>query len=360
LGKVTLFDGDPDEGKSLVTIDLAARLSRGSTMPDGTETGCPEAGAVIVSLEDGAGDTIRPRLEAAGAVLERVRIVNTIKGADGAERTPTIPDDLPAIEAAIQSVNAKLLILDPLVGTLNSKTNSYRDQDIRRALAPVAALAERLGIAVVCIRHLTKGDGQNPKYRGGGSIGIIGAARAAFLFADAPDREGFHVMAPIKGNLWHGRPPAFEYSIGTKIIPIIDKDGSTVQSSQPAITWHGESDISAQALLAQPEDTDSRSERMEAMDWLREILSDGPVPAKKIETAAKSAGHALKTVRRAKDALGIKPDKHGFQGVWSWQLPKDGHQTPKMATPERWTPLAQVATFGPPEAGGDGGEEGEL
>src|SRR5207249_5432167 len=124
-------------------IDLAARLTRGWSMPDGSEAGCPPAGAVIVSLEDGIADTIRPRLEAAGADLARVRIVSTLTSVDGIQRTPTIPDDLPQIEAAIQSVDAKLLVLDPLVATLGAETNSYRDQDIRRTLAPVAALAGR-------------------------------------------------------------------------------------------------------------------------------------------------------------------------------------------------------------------------
>jgi RecA-family ATPase len=143
LGKVTLLGGDPDLAKSTVSLHLAACVTQGLPMPDGTELGCLPAGMVIVSLEDGVGDTIRPRLEAAGAALEKVRIVSIIKGTDGIERTPTLPVDLPAIESAIHSVNAELVILDPLVAMLGAETRSYRDQDIWRVLAPVAALAER-------------------------------------------------------------------------------------------------------------------------------------------------------------------------------------------------------------------------
>ncbi|MGH8247242.1 MAG: AAA family ATPase, partial [Gammaproteobacteria bacterium] len=200
-GKVTIFDGDPGLGKSTVTLDLAARLTRGFTMPDSNPTGISPAGVVIVSLEAGLADTIVPRQKAAGADLSKARIIQTIAGPDGVDRTPTLPIDLPAIEAAIEDVSAALLVLDPLVGTLGADTNTYKNQDIRRALAPLAALAEKTGVAVVAIRHLSKGNNQNPKYRGGGSIGIIGAARASFIFAENPDEPGAFIMAPNKLNL---------------------------------------------------------------------------------------------------------------------------------------------------------------
>jgi hypothetical protein len=72
FGKVTLLDGDPGQGKSTIGLDIAARLSRGRAMP-GESSAEPAAGAVIISFEDGAADTIRPRLEAAGADLSRDR-----------------------------------------------------------------------------------------------------------------------------------------------------------------------------------------------------------------------------------------------------------------------------------------------
>jgi hypothetical protein len=311
FGKVTLFDGDPDLGKSLVTLDLAARLTQGWRMPDGTECGCPTAGAVIVSLEDGVGDTIRPRLEAAGAALDRVRIIVTIKGPDGVDRTPTLPVDIPAIEAAIADVGAKLLILDPLVATLSLETNSYRDQDMRRVLAPVAAMAERTGVAVLAIRHLNKSGGQNPKYRGGGTIGIIGAARAAFLFGDNPDDDGMKIMAPNKGNLWRTRPSALKYEIE-------DKDG------QPVITWHGESQHTARSLLAEPSTEEESNALAAAKEFLCEILHDGPKDVTEIYREAKGAGVAPRTLERAKAQMRIKARRVGGvgkSGHWEWTVP---------------------------------------
>jgi hypothetical protein len=58
LGKLTVLDGDPGLGKSAMTLDIAARLSAGLELPDGER--CEPAGVVLMSAEDGLGDTIRP------------------------------------------------------------------------------------------------------------------------------------------------------------------------------------------------------------------------------------------------------------------------------------------------------------
>jgi hypothetical protein len=309
LGKVTMFDGDPDEGKSMVTGDLVARTTSGSVMPDRSAAGCPGAGAVIVSLEDGAADTIVPRLIAAGADLSKVRIISTVRDTSGIERTPRIPEDLPAIEAAIRNVGAALLIIDPLSGVLDGNTDSHRDQDVRRSLAPLAALAERTGVAVICIRHLNKSGGLNPKYRGGGSIGIIGAARAAFLFGSAPGRDGVHVMAPIKGNLWRKKPPALEYSIGEK-------------NQQPVVIWDGESQCTAASLLAPPESKEESNAITLAKDFLRGLLAGGPKAAEYVLKEAHDAGVAQKTLYRAKNELRVASRKEGMEDGWVWALPE--------------------------------------
>jgi hypothetical protein len=265
-----------------------------------------------------------------------VRIVSTIRGADGIERTPTIPDDLPAIEAAIQNVNAKLLVLDPLVATLDSETNTYRDQDIRRALAPVAALADRTGVAVIGIRHLTKGSGQNPKYRGGGSIGIIGAARAAFLFADAPGQDRVHVMAPVKGNLWRGKPEALQY--------VIEEKGG-----QPVIEWHGKSNHSAQSLLAQPDSPEESNALADAKNFLIDFLKDGPRSAKEAQKEARRAGVFERTLYRAKAALGIMSRKSGIgEGQhWEWGLPNAVREPTKTANNESLAIFEQASETKP-------------
>jgi putative DNA primase/helicase len=156
-GKLHLIEGDPDLGKTTLTLDLAARLSTGAAMPDGS-TGIGPAGVVILGAEDGLADTVRPRLEAAGADLERIVALTAIMEADG-ERMPALPLDLGAIEAAIRDVEAVLVVIDPLMAFLDATVNSWRDQDVRRALAPLARLADRSGCAIVLLRHLNKSNG---------------------------------------------------------------------------------------------------------------------------------------------------------------------------------------------------------
>jgi hypothetical protein len=179
LGKLALMDGDPGLGKSAMTLDLAARVSVGKVFPDGAE--CEPAGVVLLSAEDGLADTIRPRLDAAGADTSKILSLATVPDKDGHDRLLSIPEDLALIEKGIGRVGARLVVVDPLMAFLSNDTNSHRDQDVRRALAPLASLAERTGASVLVVRHLNKAAANNPLYRGGGSIGIIGAARMAFV-----------------------------------------------------------------------------------------------------------------------------------------------------------------------------------
>ena len=181
LGKLAVLDGDPGLGKSVVTLDLAARVSTGLELPYG-ERGEP-AGAVLLSAEDGLADTIRPRLDAAGADTERIVALSTVATGTKAERLISLTQDLNAIEGAIERVGAVLVVVDPLMAFRPEGTDSYKDQAVRRALAPLAVLAESTRAPVLIVRHPTKAAGGNTLYRGGGSIGIIGAAPAGLVVA---------------------------------------------------------------------------------------------------------------------------------------------------------------------------------
>ena len=141
LAKLTVLDGDPGLGKSLTTLDITARVSTGRPMPDGSRGDLkdPES-VVIMSAEDGLGDTIRPRLEAAGADCERIFALQAIGEGDDA-RLPDLTD-LDAVRESVQQHDAKLVIIDPLMAFLPSDSDAHRDQDVRRILAPLARLAE--------------------------------------------------------------------------------------------------------------------------------------------------------------------------------------------------------------------------
>ena len=317
LGKLSVMDGDPGLGKSAAVLDLAARVSTGSPFPDGAECGTGAGGVVVLSAEDGLADTIKPRLEAAGADTSRISSLATVTTGSGdakQERLFALPKDLPLLEREIGRVEAKLVVIDPLMAFLGEKIDAHKDQDVRRALAPLAAVAERTGASVQLVRHLNKGEGKTPVYRGGGSIGIIGAARVGSLVAVDPQDENRRVLAPTKNNL--ATPPkSLSYGL------------EEAENGAVRVAWSGQSDLSAADLLGSSEESEPGA-RGEAEDFLRSLLADGPVPSEKIFEAAKAARISNSTVRRAKKVLGVGAERENVpggkrgSGKWVWKLPE--------------------------------------
>jgi hypothetical protein len=321
LGKLTILDGDPGLGKSLVTLDLAARTSTGARMPDGTTNDLDgPAGVVLLSAEDGLADTIRPRLDAAGADVQRIAALTLVvdvtirqEGDDEVEvRTARLPTlaDLAELEAAIGRMAAKLVVVDPLMAYLPGTTNAHRDQDVRQVLALLAALADRTGVSVVVVRHLNKAPGGNPLYRGGGSIGIIGASRSGLVIAPDPsDGSGARrILAPTKANLSENAP-ALAYQV------------EPTDAGEVRVAWEGPTEHTAASLLAAAAPSAERSAVDDAATILEAILEDGPRPVKEVYIEAAEAGIKERTLDRAKQRLNVKAAKDGFHGGWYWSLP---------------------------------------
>ena len=324
-GKLALLDGDPGLGKSLITLDLAARVTTGAPMPDGTGGGEP-AGVVILTAEDDLSDTVRPRLDAAGADVSKIAALTAVRrttdGGGEVLDTPTLLD-LEALRQAIAFVSAALVIIDPLMAYLPGQVDSHRDQDVRRVLAPLAALAAETNAAVLVVRHLSKTTVGNPLYRGGGSIGIMGAARAGLIVGKDPeDPTGEQrVLAVTKCNL-AAPPPGLAYRLAA--------DGPV------RVEWLGQTALTAAALLAAPPGGEERTALADAEAFLRAFLADGPVEAKTIQARAREAGIAEPTLRRAKARVGVEAFLTGFgaAGRWHWRLPlrRDDHEIPEMIT----------------------------
>ena len=100
----------------------------------------------------------------------------------------------------------KLLVIDPLMAFLGrdrhgKSIDAHRDQSIRMLMSEFKSLAERTGAAVVVVRHLNKTAGVSAVYRGGGSIGITGAARGVILAGKHPYDSDRRVLAVVKSNL---------------------------------------------------------------------------------------------------------------------------------------------------------------
>jgi RecA-family ATPase len=321
-GKVTVLDGDPGLGKSTITLDLTARLTTASPLPDGHRPEGPIC-VLLLSAEDGVEDTIVPRLKVAGADLRKVTIVDHVADEDG-PRPVELPGDAAMVERWLASylyaddddaapVTPGLVVVDPLMAFLGGQVNAHRDQDIRRALYPLKLLAERTGVAVVVVRHLNKTGGSNPLYRGGGSIGIIGAARAGLLVAPDPDDEHRRILAVAKSNLAAKAPSLAYRLVGDDLY------------GAARITWDGASDHTADDLLDRPVER-AAPKREQAEEFLRQALAVDARPVAWLQKTAQGKGISWDTVKRAKEALEVIVERRGEEGrrgggSWWWRLP---------------------------------------
>lgn len=316
-GMISLLDGDPGLGKSTFTADIAARISIGRPMPDGSGGGAPR-GVILMSAEDDRARTIRPRLDAAGADPDRV-VTFDLAESDGSRRPPMItPEDLTRLDKIIRSQDAALVVFDPLSAYLPDGLDSHRDTNVRRVLYWLAKLAANSGCAVLGLRHFRKSAADNPLYRGGGSIAFVATARASYLMAVDPDEPGGNrrILAPTKMNV--GPLPA---SLAFRLI--VDGTGS------PRIEWEGSSPHTAASLSALPANGRRDSERGRAADFLDELLAGGPVPATEVYRRADEAGLARRTLLRAKVELGVDSRKVG-RGEWVWYLAKDANMARRL------------------------------
>jgi AAA domain len=309
-GKLTVLDGDPSLGKSLTTLDLAARLSRGVPMPDGSGGG--EIGrTLIIQVEDGNASTVRPRLLAAGADLEQVFVFP-----DTSARILRLPWNTPWLERAIRDSQAALVIIDPLMAFLSRRIWAASDQMIRRVLGKLAEVAERTGAAIVLVRHLNKNEGQKALYRGGGSIGIVGVARSALLAVAHPSGDGRNLLTATKANLGP-TPPALAYRI-------VGND-----SGIATIAWEGPIDLTADEALNPPPTKDDKPSMSTilATEWLMAALKDGPRPASEIARAAEAAGISERTLDRAKKPAHVistlDVNRKTNERRWIWKMNRD-------------------------------------
>jgi hypothetical protein len=313
-GKLTLFVGDPGTGKSLVTVDLAARVSTGRAFPDGCS--CEVGGVLILTAEDDAKDTVGPRLDAAGADTSRIARISAVKVtlSDGApaESTFSLERDLLKLEEALtKDAKFKLIIVDPLTAYLGTKINSWRDTDVRGLLTPLTEFATRTGIAVGGIMHLRKSE-TDAMLRVSGSVAFVAAARTVWGFGIDPADKTQRAMVAVKNNL---------ASLANALVYKIAVNDEGV----PFISWQKEPrTLDAEDVLG----GNKKEKRAiaDAAEWLRQQLAGGPQPQQRLQADAKRERISFGTLRRAKDHLGIRSHKAGLAGFWYWELPEHAHK----------------------------------
>lgn len=327
-GKLVSLDGDPGLGKSTLTIDVAARVSMGLPMP-GERKASPPGGVVFVTFEDGAEDTIVPRLMAASADRQRCYIVRGIMEGDGEGATLSLGPHAGLLEDFIQTNAIRLVVVDPINAALGAEVDGYKDQDVRRALAPLARAAETTGATVIYVRHLTKGARGSAAMAGGGSVAFIAAARVGLFLAPDPNDREARVLSVSKSNLGP-LPPSLRFRpSGAEV----ETERGPVATSR--LTWLGECAYTADDLNAARADmSDSEAPREEVDDWLRAVLADGARDSREVMKAGREAGFADRTLRRRAKALGVVKHREG-QGLEHrslWSLPPTpatvGHSGP--------------------------------
>lgn len=309
LGKISVVAGRPGLGKSLLAQELAAAVSLGRPVVPG-EAPCPRGGVILLAGEDGLEDTVVPRLLAAGADTERIVAIEAVNAPTG-ERIFALSEDLTELEAVIDTEldgDCRLVIIDPPTSFLGrpGQVDSHRDSDVRAVLGPLALLAERRDLAVLLVAHHRKSAGASADQAVSGSLAFGAAARAIWHVAPGPVDRMVRLLLPGKCNLG---PQA----VGLKFR--IDSHGSA-----PRIGWLGSVDAHADDYMSEGAAGPGRPPKESAFaeEWLRDRLSSGPVLAKVVEDEAARAGINDRTLRRVKQAIGVKSCRPGTTGPWYW------------------------------------------
>jgi hypothetical protein len=267
----------------------------------GTDEASPPGHVILVQSED-TRDDVDGRLRAANADLTRVDVVDRQAG------SLVLPADLPALEAAIRETQARLVVIDPAISVLAENASNY--QSVHRALDPLATMVEHTGTALMLVRHFNKAGGSNPLFRGLGSIALTGIARSVLLLAADPSDPQQRVLAQSKSNLG---------SISDSLsFRIVGRGGSA------SIEWSGVSRYTARELL-EAINGPSQSEHEDVVYFIYCMLVDGPRTAREIYSGAAAERIAVKTLKRAKKALGVNTRRVGYgaNGYFLWSLPDD-------------------------------------
>jgi len=330
LGALTELGGDPDLGKSTIAADLAARVTTGKPMPDGTRSdidGC--ADVIVASAEDDPSKTILPRVRAAGGNHKRVHFMCEVpnqSGTSASEEQWSTPKHAAYLKKEIIRLGAKLVILDPLASFLTPGYRLNQEQDMRTALDALARIAKETGCAILLLRHLNKSGGKNAIYRGGGSIAVVALARVALLVAVDPEdpTERRCVLAVTKSNLAPHAP-----SIGYRIV-------SAGTSRTSRIRWGQQVQYRANDLLKDPVSEAERSQSAQIADFLGRATERDAILVAEGRAMVAAAGFSVgeKTIQRAARLAGLKPRlTTDFPARWYWA--RDDQELPSVDTAAR-------------------------
>ena len=292
-GKLTIVQGDPGDGKTTFVLNVAAKLSKGEALDEAMK--CEEPIHIIYqTAEDGLADTVKPRLEKAGADCTRISVI------DESDKSLSMADE--RLEEALQRTNAKLLILDPIQAYLGGGMDMNRANEARDMTKRLGALAEKYKCAIVLIGHMNKAAGNKAAYRGMGSIDFYAVARSVLLVGRIEGEPELRALVQIKNNL-----AAFGHSKAFRL-------------SENGFDWIGDYEITADEVLGGIAPKTNKTEQ--AKELLRELAKEkSMLPSNEIIELAKQENISKRTLENAKKELGIRAKK--INSVWYWVLTEE-------------------------------------
>lgn len=288
-GKLTILQGDPGDGKSTFILNVAALLTNGKDMPDGSATEAPQT-VIYQCSEDNLSDTIRPRLEAAGADCNRIAYI--------VDETNELTLDDKRIEQAIVETGARLFILDPIQAYIPQDGDMQSAGRMRTVMKKIAAMAAKYNCAVVLVGHMNKSSGTKNLYRGLGSIDIAAVARSVLMIKRDKNDANIRYMFPVKSSLApEGVPIGFS----------LDKEYG--------FQWIGQCEVD---LCDEDDTANEQGKKEQAEDLLSDMLETNDLPSAEIFYKLSQAGISRRTVQSAKKTLGIS--SYRKENAWFWHL----------------------------------------
>ena len=290
-GKITIIEGDPGEGKTTLVLKLAAALSRGLPLPCDDDKEYEPIHIIYQTAEDGIEDTIKPRLEKAGADCSMIRVI------DETDKELSMTDD--RLEQAIIETKARLIILDPIQAYIGATVDMHRANEIRPVLKHLGIIAEKHNCAIILIGHMNKASGNKAAYRGMGSIDFFAVARSVLLVGRIEGEPNTRAVVQIKNNLAvFGHPKAF-------------------MLSETGFHWLGDYEITADEVLGGIAPKANKLEQAKQM--LRELAeTTNMVQSNEVFEMADEQGISKRTLENAKKELGIRAKK--INNSWYWEL----------------------------------------
>ena len=299
-GKITIIEGDPGEGKTTLVLKLAAALSRGLPLPCDDDKEYEPIHIIYQTAEDGIEDTIKPRLEKAGADCSMIRVIDEI------DKELSMTDD--RLEQAIIETKARLIILDPIQAYIGATVDMHRANEIRPVLKHLGIIAEKHNCAIILIGHMNKASGSKSTYRGLGSIDIQATARSVLLVARLRDKPNIRIMAHDKSSL----APAGD-AIGFEM------------TEDNGMVCIGPYDITIDELLSGNEGRGKKKLDI-AENFIKEYCgSNKVIPSNEIMMEAAKRSIKRNTLLSAKKKLGITSDKEKAEDgtiYWTWVMPE--------------------------------------